>query len=287
MQIHKYVCLEKLGNGRFGSVYKGEHETTKQFVAIKIEPRQQIQTIKHETVMLNYLHSKLCKHIPKIHWFGVFGHNLSLVMTYYDCSLYDYMTNVSNPAIDIQHTIQSIFDAIKAIHESGVVHRDIKPQNIMITRNTAVLIDFGMATFYIDEHSNHISELQPPKDHLLGTLKYMSYYIHLGKPYSRRDDILSTMYVYMWLSGTLYWSTSDLQDTNSNYSETHILHPKNQYIKGQKEIGCIREYFCGLQSNTDTTSKEYFTDDSRNLQSLLEYVYGLSFYETPKYTILL
>ena len=322
MKIHKYECLEKLGNGRFGSVYKGHHESTGKSVAIKLEPLQQIQTIKHETIILNYLHSKTCDHIPKIHWFGVFDHTMCLVMTYYDCSLYDYMMNrPSMSTSDIRHIIQSVLHALKSIHESGVVHRDIKPQNIMITRNKAVLIDFGMATFYIDEHSQHTPELQPPKENLLGTLKYMSYYIHLGKPYSRRDDLLSLAYVYMWLTGTLYWSSSDtplIPDTPLRsdtplvrYSETHILHPKNQYIKGQKELGRIREYLytnldsedsrktdeLSLRSIPETTkrkclweSKEYEkTPENEVHRSLLvafvEYVYGLTFYESPRYTI--
>jgi len=336
MKIHKYKCLEKLGNGRFGSVYKGQHEITGKFVAIKLEPLQEIQTIKHETIMLNYLHSKSCNHIPKIHWFGVFDHTMCLVMSYYDCSLYDYMMNHAYASTsDIRHIIQSVLHALKSIHESGVVHRDIKPQNIMITRNAkysgdkvegirgnsrerrnasafgsssefeAVLIDFGMATFYIDENSQHTPEIQPPKENLLGTLKYMSYYIHLGKPYSRRDDLMSLAYVYMWLTGTLYWSSSNIpldyssvsdspldyssvsdsplgSDSPWNqYSETHILHPKNQYIKGQKELGRIREYF-----HTNINS-----EDSRNIDEMslliafVEYVYGLTFYETPRYTI--
>ena len=318
MKIHKYECLEKLGNGRFGSVYKGQHESTGKSVAIKLEPLQQIQTIKHETIILNYLHSKTCDHIPKIHWFGVFDHTMCLVMTYYDCSLYDYMMNrPSMSTSDILHIIQFVLHALKSIHESGVVHRDIKPQNIMITRNKAVLIDFGMATFYIDENSQHTPELQPLKENLLGTLKYMSYYIHLGKPYSRRDDLLSLAYVYMWLMGMLYWSSSDSPLRSDSplvrYSDTHILHPKNQYIKGQKELGRIREYFhtlsnidsedsqktdeLSLRSIPETTkrkclweSKEYEkTPENEVHRSLLvvfvEYVYGLTFYETPRYTI--
>lgn len=286
MKIHKYECLEKLGNGRFGSVYKGQHESTGKSVAIKLEPLQQIQTIKHETIILNYLHSKTCDHIPKIHWFGVFDHTMCLVMTYYDCSLYDYMMNrPSMSTSDILHIIQSVLHALKSIHESGVVHRDIKPQNIMITHNKAVLIDFGMATFYIDEHSQHTPELQPPKENLLGTLKYMSYYIHLGKPYSRRDDLLSLAYVYMWLMGMLYWSSSDSPLSSDTplvrYSETHILHPKNQYIKGQKELGRIREYF---HTNLDSEDSRK-TDELSLLVAFVEYVYGLTFYETPRYTI--
>ena len=204
---------------------------------------------------------------------------------------YMIMTNhASASTSDIRHIIQSVLHALKSIHESGVVHRDIKPQNIMITRNTAVLIDFGMATFYIDENSQHTPEIQPPKENLLGTLKYMSYYIHLGKPYSRRDDLMSLAYVYMWLTGTLYWSSSNIPlDSHSDsplgldspwnqYSETHILHPKNQYIKGQKELGRIREYF---DTNIDS-------EDSRKINEMslfVEYVYGLTFYETPRYTI--
>jgi serine/threonine protein kinase len=299
-KISKYICVAELGSGRFGAVYKGYHETTREPVAIKVESREStIPTIKHETIMLNYLHSKSCKHIPRIHWFGPFNEKVCLVMTYYDCSLYDYITHqegigvsVGRSQLDTRHLLQMVLSALHAIHHSGVVHRDIKPQNIMLTRDKAVLIDFGMATFYIDETHQMIPESKTPKEHLCGTLPYISYFVHLGKSYSRRDDIISTAYLYMWMNGLLFWNIFG-RNTNSdelrspefpripmasasatrpeyfaNYSETHILHPKNIYIKTQKELSYIKER----------------VRDSR-IMDFIEYAYRILYDDIPVYAI--
>lgn len=268
-RISKYICISNLGSGRFGAVYKGHHETTGQFVAIKVESMESsIPTIKHETIMLNYLHSKFCKYIPKIHWFGRFEEKVCLVMSYYDCSLYEYIMNYSGiVAPDTDYLLQEVLYALQSIHNSGVVHRDIKPQNIMLSGNKVVLIDFGMATFYIDETCEPIPESDIPKEHVCGTLSYISYFVHLGKSYSRRDDMISTAYLYMWMNGCLFWNNRSFnRDEIPCENETYILHPKNQHIKEQKELSFIKTQ----------------VKDSRIIE-FIEYVYGISYEATPSY----
>ena len=242
--------------------------------------------------------------MPKIHWFGVVAPYRCLVMTYYDCSLYDYISK--NPPFppenfepskcvdegtdgrlveksitpDFHRIIESLLKVLQSIHDSGVVHRDIKLQNIMFKGDQAVLVDFGMATFWVDEAWRPIPESDTPKEDVMGSLHYMSYHVHAGKTYSRRDDLMSLAYVYMSLNGDLFWrqeETPNTLDVFSNLSDglpaTNIMHPKNQRIKTQKEWSCIREYF---QRKGRTDSR---------LFHFLEYVYGLAFSETPRYMV--
>jgi serine/threonine protein kinase len=145
----------------------------------------------------------------------------------------------------------------------------------MMKNNTFFLIDFGMATFYVDEHMNHIQETLEKKQHIMGTLKYISYNVHSGVSYTRRDDIISIAYIYMWLYGVLFWTTSDIVKCTSEMPETHILHPKKQYIRHQKEIDNIKDYL----QKTDV-------DISPRLLSFIEYAYHLRFNQTPDYSFI-
>lgn len=281
-KINKYACLSKIGSGRFGIIYKGIHEKTNKYVAIKMEPLANIQSLKHETMMLNYLYSKSCENVPIIHWFGIFNELQCLVMPYYECSLYDFAKNIDRHTMDVETIIRSLMRVLQSVHSTGVIHRDIKPQNFMLKNNTFILIDFGMATFYVDKNYKVIPENPILKEHLLGTLKYISYYVQIGKQYARRDDIISIGYIYMWLKGALFWNTrlvdfpTRLTPGNFDYelSETHIRHPKNQYIQTQKTLENIKKHF---HNNGISESR---------LIAFLEYAYSISFDEAPKYSCL-
>ena len=273
MKVHKYECIEQIGKGKFGIVFKGKHEKTGTYVAIKTECQRGLSILKYETTMLNYLYSKKVHSIPNIYWYGLFENVQYLVMSFYDCSLYDFIYKSDNPP-NLEQTMHSLLRVFYSVHEAGVVHRDIKPQNFMMKNNAFFLIDFGMATFYVDENMNHISETTEIKPHLMGTLKYISYNIHSGVSYTRRDDIISLAYMYMWLYGLLFWNTpKHEQYITTEMPETHILHPKNKYIQQQKEIGNIKNYLYKTGVNA-----------SPLLISFLEYAYQLRFSETPDYS---
>jgi serine/threonine protein kinase len=301
-KIHNYECMYKIGNGKFGLVFKGKHEKTGKYVAIKTECQSGLSILKYETTMLNYLYGKKVPNIPHIYWFGLYENVQYLVMSFYDCSLYDFVDKSGSLLDNNENIVSSLLRVLYSVHEVGVVHRDIKPHNFMLKNNTFFLIDFGMATFYVDKNTNHIPETNEIKQHLMGTLKYISYNVHSGKSYTRRDDVISIAYIYMWLNGLLFWNTSDIisntyrlnsdehrsiefhrtpsssrpayfttPETMEQLPETHIFHPTNKYIHRQKEIDYIKEYLYKTGVN------------HLELISFLEYAYQIGFYETPKY----
>ena len=66
---NKYILLEKIGIGSFGTIYKGENIRTKEKVAIKIEPiHNETKLLKNESKIYNYLSGN--KGIPTVKWFG-------------------------------------------------------------------------------------------------------------------------------------------------------------------------------------------------------------------------
>ena len=99
---------------------------------------------------------------------------------------------------------------IQAFHETGFIHRDIKPDNILFgsdeEANKLFLIDFGLAKMYMQNY--HKVGLPPGKHHhinfeegksLIGTPRYCSINAASGKEQSRRDDLESLGYVLAYL----------------------------------------------------------------------------------------
>lgn len=206
----KYKILEKIGEGKFGAVYKGKNIRSEEPVAVKLEHKSNaVKILRTETTILNYLYKNGCKFIPLVHWFGIFLESPTLVMTYYEQSLESYIEKNDNISLEQKEKIfQVILNIIESIHEQYVIHRDIKPQNFMMKGTELFLIDFGMATMYVDSDKIHIPEKKDKTDPI-GTPRFMSINIHNGWEPSRRDDIISACYIYMYmLFGSLPWDNS-------------------------------------------------------------------------------
>jgi serine/threonine protein kinase len=301
IRIHQYVVLEKIANGRFGTVCIGKKEKTGEKVALKIETRPEHRgVLQHETRLLHYLYNRACRNIPYIYWFGLYQQCPVLVIPYYEYSLFDLYTHAKPPVICADggissryspaRIVYSLLQIIQTIHEAGVVHRDIKPHNFMVKGEELFLIDFGMATFYIGEDGGHRPEPTTPKTHLLGTLKYISYHVHLGCEYSRRDDLISIGYVFLFIIGRLWWSQLFMGESEEapnkgtsrvatpEYSETHILHPKNQGMRMAKRLEQIEDCFHRISPPSPEKKGE---DDC--VREYLRYVYSLTYSAGPDY----
>jgi hypothetical protein len=206
----KYKILGKIGEGKFGAVYKGKNIKSEEPVAVKLEHKSNVvKILRTETTILNYLYKNGCKFIPLVHWFGLFLESPTLVMTYYEQSLESYIEKNDNITSEQKEKIfQVILNIIESIHEQYVIHRDVKPQNFMMKGTELFLIDFGMATMYVDSDKVHIPEKKDKVD-LIGTPRFMSINIHNGWEPTRRDDVISACYIYMYmLFGHLPWDNS-------------------------------------------------------------------------------
>jgi serine/threonine protein kinase len=280
----KYQLYEQIGHGKFGKVYSGINRKTKENVAIKMENiASPIRLLKNEAKMLKYLYDCGCRQIPLVLWYGIdysfsINHTL-LIMPYYEGSLH----MVSSTSLD--KAFASSIQILESIHKHFVLHRDIKPDNFMVKSGELFLIDFGMATFYIDGYSNHIIEsgsiLDSEKKHLLlkdsivGTPNYVSYNIHSGILGSRRDDMISLGYMYLMLHNkSLPWENIDISHNmdKHKYEHIHILHPRNQVRKIMKTRENL-EKIC-IQTN-------------QKIYKFLMYCYDLEFDDKPDYDMLL
>jgi len=274
--LNKYVINEVLGKGKFGTVYKGKIIKSGEHIAIKMESLSSpTRMLKHEATILNYLYSNGCRCIPYVYWYGIFKDSSSLVMTYYSGSLYDYSkSNVITEKLANNFIMKSI-ELLENVHKHKVVHRDIKPHNFMIGIDKELyIIDFGLATVYVDENNNHIKDLSSQK-YVIGTPRFTSYNIYNGKESVRRDDLISLGYMYLYLLGiVLPWDSVihiNTCDNNEIDNEIDILHYKNLYRKSKKEWENISE----LSSNINNSIFRY-----------LKYCYSLPFESNPNYSAL-
>lgn len=276
-KIAKKYCIEKaIGSGKFGEVYKGINDKTGEQVAIKLEsPGTSMKLIKHETTILKYLYDHGCRNIPMVYWFGIWNHYSVLVMPFLEGSLYDKIKSVHKenkvvPIEKIYAIMVSAIDIIMAVHKNYIIHRDIKPQNFMLKNGELYLIDFGLATFYIDDQREHVKNTQSGQ-FILGTPKYVSYNIFNGDTPSRRDDLISLGYIFIWIAcGELSWDNIIDDGSQSEIKEEgNLMHNKNR----QRKILKSWENVKSICEKIDQTLFNY-----------LNYFYNLRHEEEPNYS---
>jgi serine/threonine protein kinase len=142
----------------------------------------------------------------------------------------------------------------------------------MLKNGELYLIDFGFAAFYVDENSNHLVD-DGSRLHIIGTPKYVSYHIHCGSLPSRRDDLISLGYVYIYLcERKLQWDAIiEPGGTDTEYEDTHILNFKNKQRKVLKAFESIQP-IC-VQIN-------------RRIENFLNYCYHIQYNDLPIYSAL-
>lgn len=231
--LKKYKIIKQIGEGTFSSVFIGKHHLSNENVAIKIETLENENTLNHECKILLYLSGLSC--IPTVRSFGVEDNKYRfLVMDYYEKSLQHFIIEMKPPSpYKIkQFLFNTIIDIIKLIHQKQIIHRDIKPANFMIRKIDLnnlnnlkiVLIDFGLATVFIDKEKIDNENIEKKEcfikeqHSIIGTPKYISTFIHNGYKPTYIDDLISACYIgiFIFRNGILSWDNCD-----NNYTEIY------------------------------------------------------------------
>ena len=269
---NKYIIEKTIGNGQFGTVYKGSHLKTREPVAIKMELLcSPLKLLKNETTIMNYLSTHNVKDIPIVYWYGKYKEYICTIMPLYECSVNEYIKLKSLTPSKIYTIMLKTIEIIENVHHKFVIHRDIKPDNIMIRNGELFLIDFGFSTFYINEDKEHIP-YHDKNMNILGTPNYVSVNIHDGVEATRRDDMISLGYMFLYLFyEKLPWENIMNIENPSDYSAIHIYHPKNMKRKELKSIGNI------VSLSLEITPL---------LCHYIKYCYTLKYDEEPAYNII-
>lgn len=244
---NKYKIIDKIGEGAFGSIMKGLNIRTGEKVAIKVEPIE-LQMLINETKIYHYLRG--LKGIPSVKWFGKDEKNYYMVLSLLGDSLQTRWRKKGK--LDKKLCLQigiEIMDILENIHEKGMVHRDIKPDNFLLglEDNELFIIDFGFCVPFSQ------SRLEPKTTHsLIGTPKYASLNAHDKIELTRRDDLESLAYMLC------FFFLGDIQFQN----EHDIITFKTSLVRNEiKEVPFVFIQF-------------------------LQVVREISFLEKPKYFLL-
>ena len=149
LQVTQYKRTEVIGRGKFGVVYKGYHKQSKKVVAIKVleldTQYDEVVDVQQEIQFLADL-----KNVPNVtHYYGSFlvDTKLWIIMDY--CAGGSIRTLLKAGVFEEKYigvVAREVLLALLAVHKMGVIHRDIKAANILITNEGNVqLCDFGVA----------------------------------------------------------------------------------------------------------------------------------------------
>jgi casein kinase 1 len=213
--FNKYELLEKIGAGAFGSIHKAKNIRTGEEVAIKMETIQDSKLLVNETKIYQYLGTQNSRGIPHVKWFGRDETNYYMVLTL----LGDSLTAIKKkwPKLKLCVVCQigvQLVERIKYVHEMGLIHRDIKPDNFLMGKdNTIYLIDFGFCKKYM-KNEKHIEDTKI--NSIIGTPTFISINVHEFCQPSRRDDLESIVYILLHLYLDYnYFESSNIEDIKS------------------------------------------------------------------------
>jgi len=199
--VGDYRLVRWLGGGGFGNVYLAEHTRDGSQVAIKVlqirlANQDDFRAFINEARMIGLRHP----HIVPMLDFGLSREDTPfLVMEYAPKGTlrqrHPKGSRVSLPTT-VEYVIQ-IASALQYAHDRHLVHRDVKPENMLCrTDGTILLSDFGMVS--VAHASSSVSAYQA----FGGTLPYMAPEQHAGHPRPASDQYTLAVVVYEWLAGT-------------------------------------------------------------------------------------
>jgi len=213
VQVGEYVIEAKVGEGGMGTVYRGRHPLIGKCVAIKvIKPMYASDPVAVERFVREARAVNEIRHrsIIDIFAFGTVP-NLGLpyfVMEYLEGhTLQDEIANRGRPwkLDEVLSVLRPVFSALEATHTAGVIHRDVKPENIFIVdagrgEQIIKLLDFGLVKLAPQAGASHRTSAGMP----MGTPDYMAPEQSLGRTVDHRADIYSLgIILYTMLAGRL------------------------------------------------------------------------------------
>jgi len=188
-----FLLLKQLGIGGSSVVYLAKSTQNLNHYSVKsfFKTRNRLEELAREITILKSLDNP---NVVKLHRVYETRNHIHMVMDYVSkTDLYKLVVHHGKlPEEQVARLIKECLRTISYIHSKGVIHRDIKLENVLLEESKLKLIDFGMSAFETDCFK------------LCGSPGYIAPEILAGKPYGPKADIFSTgVVVYALLSGVM------------------------------------------------------------------------------------
>ena len=186
-RLSEYNLLDLVGEGSFGKVYKARKKFTGEtsaikFIAKKGKTERDLRSLRQEIDILRVL-----KHPNIIAMRDAFEteHEFCVVMEYAQGELFEVLEDDRTlPELEVKAIARQLVSALHYLHTNRVIHRDMKPQNVLIGANKVVkLCDFGFARS-IRSQSMVMTSIK-------GTPLYMAPELVQEQPYNHTVDLWS------------------------------------------------------------------------------------------------
>ena len=273
--ISHYKILEKLGEGGMGEVYKALDTKLDRFVALKFLSPQFSGTedkkkrfIKEAKTASSLNHPNICTIYDIREYEDIQrGKQLFIVMEYVEG---ETIKNLDKelPINDVIDIGIQIAEGLAAAHEKGIIHRDIKAENIMFRKDGRIqIMDFGLAKLY---YTSEVSKLTK-SGATMGTLGYMSPEQVEGLEVDYRSDIFSAgVVLYELLAGESPFK--GIHDAAVIYKIVNSEAPPLSTIR--KDIDPLLDLIIlkclEKEKERRYQSSKEFADDLRNIKKIYE-----------------
>jgi len=257
----RWRVSQQIGMGAFGEIYIARNVVTQENVAVKVEQvDEKKQALRAEVAIMKKLQG--CPYVCRFISCGRQNNVNFLVMELLGDNLSDLRKKQPRGAFSMQTVCRlgcEMIRALQAVHELGVLHRDVKPSNFVLAgrhraandpsaANKLFIIDFGLSRKFVSIDG----EIKPPRSNagFRGTARYASVNSHLSKELAPRDDLWSVFYVMVeFATGSLPWRNQRDRDK--------VGEMKAEYLKGTKLTEGLPPEFEQFQSYL--LSLDYFT----------------------------
>ena len=234
-----------LGHGHYGKVCYGVDAANQQELAVKIEDKTvppERSALTKEIYIYNLLQKGPRPGIPTPIFQGETNFHRYLGMPKYGDNLDQIRQKQGTQKFTLKTVLligDQMLNALQFLHGCNVIHRDIKPDNIVTgpgNSNTLYLIDYGLSKC-IFLNGRHIKDELIGKQ--VGTVRFSGLNAHLERQLSRRDDLQALAFTLIFLlNGSLPWQT--MEDSNAVMKEKKKMETDGvlgEFLRYSRNIG--------------------------------------------------